>query len=54
MVKKRQGGPPIIFSDEKLLLLERPLNKQNDRVYGVSLQEIPRNVRATPRYQNAS
>ena len=26
----------------------------NHRVYGVSLQEIPRNVRAIPRYQNAS
>ena len=54
MIKKRHGGPPIFFSDEKLLLLERPLNKQNDRVYGVSLQEIPRYVRAIPRYQNAS
>ena len=54
MIKKRYGGPPIIFSDEKLFLLERPFNKQNDRVYRVSLQQIPCNVRAIPRYQNAS
>ena len=30
MIKKRHGGPPIIFFDEKLFLLERPLNIQND------------------------
>ena len=54
IIKKRHGCPPIIFSDKKLFLLQRPLNKQNDRVYGVSLQEIPRNVRAIPQYQNAS
>ena len=54
MIKKRHGGPPIIFFDKNLFLLEHPLNKQNDRVFGVSLQKIPRNVRTIPRYQNAS
>lgn len=51
---KRHDGPDIIFSDEKLFVLEAPLNKQNDRVYGVSLQDLPEGATEVFRYQNAS
>jgi transposase len=51
---KRHGGPDIIFSDEKMFTLERPLNRQNDRVYGATLSDIPRRYLCIPRYQNAS
>jgi hypothetical protein len=44
----------IFFSDEKLLVLEQQLNVQNDRVWSVSLSDIPREKSAVPRYQNAS
>jgi len=54
MLLSRHGGPDIIFSDEKMFTLERTLNRQNDRVYGASLSEIPRSQRSIPRYQNAS
>lgn len=54
LMKARHGGPDIIFSDEKLFTLEIPLNKQNDRIYGARLADIPRHFRSVPRYQNAS
>lgn len=44
----------IIFSDEKLFFLQSTLNKQNDRVYGTSLQEIPRDARTISKFQNHS
>lgn len=51
---KTHAGHNIIFSDEKLFTLEMSLNKQNDRVYGTSLREIPADKRGVERYQNAS
>lgn len=53
-ILKRHGGQDIIFSDEKLFCLERPLNRQNDRVYGISISNIPMAARSIPRYQNTS
>jgi hypothetical protein len=35
------AGDDIIFSDEKLFLLQMTSKKQNDRVYSVLLQNIP-------------
>lgn len=54
LLLKTHAGHNIIFSDEKLFTLEAPLNKQNDRVYGASLRDIPADKRAVERYQNAS
>jgi transposase len=48
------GGDEIIFSDEKIFLLQDSHNQQNDRVYGVTLQDIPRNKLEVERFQNAS
>jgi hypothetical protein len=44
----------IIFSDEKMFVLEQQLDVQNDRVWSVSLSDIPREKLTVPRYQNAS
>jgi hypothetical protein len=44
----------IVFSDEKMFVLEQQLNVQNDRVWSVSLSDIPQEKLTVPRYQNAS
>lgn len=44
----------IIFSDEKLFVLEEQYNAQNDRIYAVSMDSIPATERAVERYQNAA
>lgn len=54
LLLKTHAGHNIIFSDEKLFTLEATLNKQNDRVYGACLRDIPADKRAVERYQNAS
>lgn len=43
-----------IFSDEKLFVMRQSYNAQNDRIYALSVEDIPRHVRTVPRYQNAS
>lgn len=53
-ILRRHAGHNIIFSDEKLFTLEATLNKQNDRVYGTSLQDVPANQLMVERYQNSS
>ena len=53
-ILQRHATCKIIFSDEKMFTLQASINKQNDRVYGISLQDIPVNFRAVERYQNAS
>lgn len=47
-------GDEIIFSDEKMFLLQDSHNQQNDRVYAKSLNDAPRNILAVERYQNVS
>ena len=44
----------IIFSDEKMFLLQDFDNQQNDRVWAISLHDIPKEKLAVERYQNHS
>lgn len=44
----------IIFSDEKFFIMERNLNSQNDRVYAVSFEDVPENLRTVHRFQSAN
>lgn len=48
------GGDEIIFSDEKLFMLQATYNSQNDRIWAVSLNDVPSNKKHVPRFQNAS
>lgn len=43
----------IIFSDEKLFVLEQSHNSQNDRVWSTNIENIPEHKRHVPRFQNA-
>lgn len=54
MILSWHGGDEIIFSDEKLFILQSPHNIQNDRAWSVSFSDIPNNKKYVPRYQNAS
>lgn len=54
LLLKTHAAHNIIFSDEKLFTLENVLNKQNDRVYGACLRDIPADKRGVERFQNAS
>lgn len=45
----RHDGLKILFSDEKLFTVEEKLNAQNDRVYGVSISDIPTEFREVDR-----
>lgn len=42
----------IIFSDEKLFVLEETFVAQNDRLYSTSISDIPSKKRDIPRFQN--
>lgn len=44
----------IVFSDEKLFLLQESHNAQNNRIYAVSKGQIPACIRLVERYQNVS
>ena len=44
----------IIFSDEKLFLLQESFNPQNDRIWSSSIEDIPADKRSIKRFQNAS
>ena len=50
----QHSNSTILFSDEKLFVLQQPVNKQNDRLYFLTLQDIPKEKRAIKRCQNAS
>jgi len=39
MHKKLFGNLPIMFSDEKIFVVDGGLNKQNDKVYAISRDE---------------
>jgi len=41
----------IVFSDEKLFLIEEHFNAQNDRVYAAAFEDIPERVRTVQRFQ---
>jgi inhibitor of nuclear factor kappa-B kinase subunit alpha len=41
----------IVFSDEKLFVIEEHLNAQNDRVYAAAFEDIPEWVRTVQRFQ---
>jgi inhibitor of nuclear factor kappa-B kinase subunit alpha len=41
----------IVFSDEKLFVIEEHLNSQNDRVYAAAFEDIPEHVRTVQRFQ---
>lgn len=47
-------GDEIIFSDEKMFLLQESHNQQNDRVYVKRLSDAPMDKLAVERYQNVS
>jgi inhibitor of nuclear factor kappa-B kinase subunit alpha len=54
---KRHGQKSVenlIFSDEKMWLLQESHNAQNDRIYAVSTREVPQQVRTVQRFQNSS
>ncbi len=44
----------LIFSDEKIFAVEEQLNKQNDRVYATSVDDIPEEIRTVQRFQSRS
>lgn len=48
------GGDEIVFSDEKLFVLQAPHHVQNDRLWAVSYKDIPNNKKHVPRYQSSS
>ena len=44
----------IVVSDEKLFVVEQKYNAQNDRIYVLSIEDIPENVRTVQRFQKPS
>lgn len=56
LAKRHAGGKleKIIFSDEKLFVMEQSHNSKNDVVYSTSIEAIPENLRNVQRYQNKS
>lgn len=54
MLLSWRRGDEIIFSDEKLFLLQESHNAQNDRVWCASIEKIPDNKRQVQRFQNVS
>ena len=42
----------IIFSDEKMFVLEVSHNSQNNRIYAKAAENIPLSIRQVPRFQN--
>lgn len=44
----------VIFSDEKLFMVQQYHNAQIVRVYGLSFEDIPEHLRTVQRFQNAS
>ncbi len=43
----------IVFSDEKLFVVEQKYNPQNDRIYALSIEDIPENIRTVQRFQKS-
>ena len=53
MLLERHANDEILFSDEKLFVLEPSHNAQNDRMYAACLQDIPYEKLGVPRSQSA-
>lgn len=51
---QRHADCEILFSDEKMFLLQDSHNQQNDRVYGAKLTDVPKDKLAIQRFQNVS
>lgn len=49
---RRHATSNIVFSDEKLFLLQPSLNAQNDRVYAVTIEDLPEDDLVVERFQN--
>ena len=41
----------IVFSDEKLFIVEERLNAQNDRIYAAAFENIPEQIRTAQHFQ---
>ena len=50
LLLRRQPNCEIVFSDEKLFVLQASHNSQNDRVYVNSMSDIPADKRTIERY----
>jgi hypothetical protein len=44
------AGDDIIFSDDKMFQLQESCNQQNNKMYAVSLADIPREKLAVERF----
>lgn len=51
---QRHADCDIVFSDEKMFLLQDTHNQQNDRVYAAQLADVPKDKLAIQRFQNVS
>jgi len=49
-----QGVKSIVFSDEKIFSVKEQLNAQNDRVYALSVEDIPQSARNVQHFQSSS
>lgn len=52
LLLERHANSNIVFSDEKLFLLQPSLNSQNDRMYAASSMDIPQHKKTIQRFQN--
>ena len=43
----------LVFSDEKLFSVEETFNRQNNRIYALSVEDIPEEMRNVERFQHA-
>lgn len=54
IILSQHANSSIIFSDEKLFLLQPSHNAQNDRIYAASINDVPIKKKVVERYQNVS
>lgn len=51
---RRHANSDILFSDEKMFVLQEVFNPQNDRFYATSFHETPPTIKSVQRFQNHS
>lgn len=49
-----EGVKKIVFSDEKLFVVEEKFNAQNHRIYAMAIEDVPKKIRNVQRFQNKS
>lgn len=49
---QRHANSEILFTDEKLFVLQETYNPQNDRFYSATFQECPTSIKSVQRFQN--